>query len=96
LVAVHVFQPGVGMNIDPTTLSTAGLSQYTASAAKLGVVDFFMHIIPDTFMGAFNKGEVLPVLFIAVRVARGAAYMTFTEVSASSRRSASEKPRRAN
>lgn len=27
LVAVHVFQPGVGMNIDPTTLSTAGLSQ---------------------------------------------------------------------
>jgi Na+/H+-dicarboxylate symporter len=25
-----------------------------------------MHIIPDTFIGAFNKGEVLPVLFIAV------------------------------
>jgi len=66
LVAVHVFRPGAGMNIDPATLSTAGLSQYTASAAKLGVVDFFMHIIPDTFMGAFNKGEVLPVLFIAV------------------------------
>ena len=61
-----VFKPGVGMNIDPATLSTAGLSQYTASAAKLSVVDFFMHIIPDTFIGAFNKGEVLPVLFIAV------------------------------
>ncbi|KFE57201.1 dicarboxylate/amino acid:cation symporter [Pseudomonas syringae] len=66
LVAVYVIQPGVGMNIDPTKLSTAGLSQYTESAAKLGVVDFFMHIIPDTFVGAFNKGEVLPVLFIAV------------------------------
>lgn len=66
LVAVYVFKPGVGMNIDPTKLSTAGLSQYTESAAKLGVVDFFMHIIPDTFIGAFNKGEVLPVLFIAV------------------------------
>ncbi|MNI63711.1 hypothetical protein D3C73_1191080 [compost metagenome] len=39
---------------------------------------------------------VAAVLFIAVRVARGAAYMTFTEVSASSRRNASEKPRRAN
>lgn len=25
-----------------------------------------MHIIPETFVGAFNKGEVLPVLFIAV------------------------------
>ncbi|WP_122847240.1 dicarboxylate/amino acid:cation symporter [Pseudomonas viridiflava] len=66
LVAVYVFQPGTGMNIDPAKLSTAGLSQYTESAAKLGVVDFFMHIIPETFVGAFNKGEVLPVLFIAV------------------------------
>ena len=66
LVAVYVFKPGVGMNIDPSQLSTAGLSQYTESAAKLGVVEFFMHIIPDTFIGAFSKGEVLPVLFIAV------------------------------
>ncbi|MHA6196395.1 dicarboxylate/amino acid:cation symporter [Pseudomonas wadenswilerensis] len=66
LAAVYLFQPGVGMNIDPSRLNTSGLSQYTESAAKLGVVDFFMHIIPDTFVGAFNKGEVLPVLFIAV------------------------------
>ena len=66
LVAMYVFQPGVGMNIDPTQLSTKGLAQYTESAAKLGVVEFFMHIIPETFVGAFSKGEVLPVLFIAV------------------------------
>ncbi|MGG7646859.1 C4-dicarboxylate transporter DctA [Pseudomonas sp. ES4] len=66
LVSVYLFKPGVGMNIDPAHLSTEGLSQYTDSAAKLGVVEFFMHIIPETFIGAFNKGEVLPVLFIAV------------------------------
>ncbi|MBV7562155.1 dicarboxylate/amino acid:cation symporter [Pseudomonas sp. sia0905] len=66
LGAVYLFQPGVGMNVDPSKLSTAGLSQYTDSAAKLGVVEFFMHIIPNTFMGAFAEGEVLPVLFIAV------------------------------
>ncbi|MFB4370308.1 MULTISPECIES: dicarboxylate/amino acid:cation symporter [unclassified Pseudomonas] len=66
LGAVYLFQPGVGMNVDPSKLSTAGLSQFTASAAKLGVVEFFMHIIPNTFMGAFAEGEVLPVLFIAV------------------------------
>ncbi len=40
LVAVYVFQPGAGMNIDPTQLSTKGLAQYTESAAKLGVVEF--------------------------------------------------------
>lgn len=66
LTAVYLFQPGAGMNVDPSKLSTEGLSQFTDSAAKLSVVDFFMHIIPDTFIGAFNKGEVLPVLFIAV------------------------------
>lgn len=66
LAAVYIIQPGAGMNIDPTKLSTAGLTQYTESAAKLSVVEFFMHIIPETFMGAFAKGEVLPVLFIAV------------------------------
>ena len=66
LVSVYLFKPGVGMNIDPAHLSTEGLSQYTDSAAKLGVVEFFMHVIPETFIGAFNKGEVLPVLFIAV------------------------------
>lgn len=66
LVAVYVFQPGAGMNIDPGQLNTSGLAQYTESAAKLGVVEFFMHIIPETFVGAFSKGEVLPVLFIAV------------------------------
>ncbi|AEF21680.1 dicarboxylate/amino acid:cation symporter [Pseudomonas fulva] len=66
LCAVYLFQPGVGMNVDPSKLSTEGLSQFTASAAKLGVVEFFMHIIPNTFMGAFAEGEVLPVLFIAV------------------------------
>lgn len=63
LVSVYLFKPGVGMNIDPAQLNTKGLSQYTESAAKLGVVSF-MHIIPETFIGAFNKGEVLPVLFV--------------------------------
>jgi Na+/H+-dicarboxylate symporter len=65
LVSVYLFKPGVGMNIDPS-VEHQGAVQYTDSAAKLGVVEFFMHIIPDTFIGAFNKGEVLPVLFIAV------------------------------
>ena len=35
-------------------------------------------------------------LFMLVRVARGAMYSTFISVSASSRRSASENPRKAN
>lgn len=66
LAAVYLFRPGVGMNIDPATLNTEGLARYAASAARLSVVDFFMHIIPETFVGAFNRGDVLPVLFIAV------------------------------
>jgi Na+/H+-dicarboxylate symporter len=40
LVSVYLFKPGVGMNIDPSQLSTKGLSQYTDSAAKLGWSSF--------------------------------------------------------
>ena len=66
LAAVYLFRPGVGMNIDPATLNTEGLARYAASAARLSVVDFFMHIIPETFVGAVNRGDVLPVVFIGV------------------------------
>ncbi|MEY4764728.1 MAG: hypothetical protein RI907_1401, partial [Pseudomonadota bacterium] len=32
LLVVNVFQPGVGMNVDPTALDTKGIANYTAAA----------------------------------------------------------------
>ncbi|MEO7735337.1 MAG: cation:dicarboxylase symporter family transporter, partial [Kofleriaceae bacterium] len=77
LVIVNVMKPGVGMNLDVAKLDVSGLAQYTgalptagahaaAAPADLTVVKFLLDIIPDTFVGAFTRGELLPVLLLAI------------------------------
>ena len=66
LTVVNIWQPGAGMNIDPTTLDTSQIQPYTAEAKQQTVVEFLMHIIPTTEVGAFADGEVLQVLFFSV------------------------------
>ena len=66
LVAVNVWHPGQGMNVDLTHVDTSGVQQYTAHPEALSVAQFLMNIIPTTFVGAFTDGGVLPALFISV------------------------------
>lgn len=66
LVVVNVLQPGVGMNIDPTTLDTKGIAAYTGPGKMGTTTDFLLNIIPSTAIDAFAKGEILQVLFIAI------------------------------
>jgi Na+/H+-dicarboxylate symporter len=66
LAAVHLMQPGAGMNIDPKTLDASVAARYGKQAAPQGFVEFVLHIIPTSFFGAFAEGEVLPVLLLAV------------------------------
>jgi aerobic C4-dicarboxylate transport protein len=60
-----VVRPGAGVNADPHTLNAAAVAHYT-TAPHVGVVDFLLNIIPDTVVGVFAKGDILPVLFFAV------------------------------
>src|SRR5664280_1804746 len=46
LIVVHVIQPGVGMNVDASTLDTKSLSVYTNATTTHGTVDFLLNIIP--------------------------------------------------
>jgi len=66
LVLVNVLQPGVGMNIDPTTLDTKSIAAYTAPGKLTSTTDFVMNIIPVSMVDAFAKGDVLQVLLISV------------------------------
>jgi aerobic C4-dicarboxylate transport protein len=66
LLVVNIWRPGVGMNIDPAALDTSGIAAYTAKAAEQSTVEFFLHVIPTTVVGAFAEGEILQVLFFAV------------------------------
>lgn len=69
LVLAFVFQPGAGMNVDPSKLDAKALGSYAETAHKLtggGTVDFLMKLIPTTVVNAFATGDVLQVLLFAV------------------------------
>ncbi|MEN3810584.1 dicarboxylate/amino acid:cation symporter [Chromobacterium piscinae] len=66
LVVVNLLQPGAGLNIDPHTLHAKDIAKYTAGAKEMNTVDFLLHIIPDTVVGAFASGEILQVLTFSV------------------------------
>ncbi|SLM61232.1 MULTISPECIES: dicarboxylate/amino acid:cation symporter [Dickeya] len=66
LVVVNVLQPGVGMNVDPSSLNAAAVANYATEAGKQGVVPFLMDVIPSSVIGAFASGNILQVLLFAV------------------------------
>jgi aerobic C4-dicarboxylate transport protein len=66
LVIVNLVQPGVGMNIDATTLDTKAIAAYTGPGKMVGTVDFLLNVIPTSVIDAFAKGEILQVLLFSV------------------------------
>jgi aerobic C4-dicarboxylate transport protein len=67
LVVANVFEPGAGVHANPATLDAKSVAGY-AKAALQGqtTAEFLLHIIPNTFVGAFAEGEILQVLLLAV------------------------------
>lgn len=68
LVVVNVIAPGAGVHAHATSLDAASIAPYTKAAAQLSPVDWLLHIIPDTFIGAFVDGDILQVLLVALLV----------------------------
>jgi len=66
LVAVNIFKPGVGMNVDLSHVDTSTVASYVERTHKQSTEQFLLNIIPDTFVGAFSEGNVLQVLYISV------------------------------
>jgi aerobic C4-dicarboxylate transport protein len=66
LVAVNLWQPGVGMNVDLSRIDTSAVNAYMAQTQKQDTASFLINIIPNTFIGAFAEGNVLQVLFLSV------------------------------
>jgi aerobic C4-dicarboxylate transport protein len=71
LIVVNILQPGVGMNVDARTIDTKSIQVYTTKAGQQGTVEFLMHIVPNTVVGAFAEGEILQVLLFAILFAFG-------------------------
>ena len=66
LIVGTVLQPGAGFNIDPASIDPKAVSTYVARAKDEGIVNHLMAIIPDTFIGAFAKGDLLQVLLVSI------------------------------
>jgi aerobic C4-dicarboxylate transport protein len=65
IIVVNLVKPGAGVNAHE---AKGDISKYTKQAeeASHGVMDFIMSIIPDNMVAALAKGELLPILFVAV------------------------------
>ena len=66
LLIINLVKPGVGMNIDVSTLDTKGIAAYTEPGKMATTTEFLLNVIPSTVVDAFAKGEILQVLLFAV------------------------------
>ena len=54
------------MNVDPSAIDTKLIQSYATQAKSQNTIDYLLHIIPATVVGAFSEGEILQVLFISI------------------------------
>jgi aerobic C4-dicarboxylate transport protein len=66
LVVINLLKPGVGMNIDPSTLDAQSVASYVTKSKATNVVDFLLNIIPDNIINALSNGDLLQILFFSV------------------------------
>jgi aerobic C4-dicarboxylate transport protein len=66
LLVGEILKPGQGFNIDPATLDPHAVAAYVTRAKEEGIVAHLLAIIPNTFVDAFAKGDLLQILLIAV------------------------------
>ena len=66
LVVINILKPGVGMNIDPSTLDTKSVENFIADSKSQSVGDFLMHVIPENIVNALSTSNILQVLFFSV------------------------------
>src|SRR6202790_1669955 len=66
LVVGNLVHPRNGFNVKVSTLDAKSVADYAGQAKAQNVTDFLMHIIPNTVVDAFAKGDILEVVFVAL------------------------------
>jgi aerobic C4-dicarboxylate transport protein len=64
----NFWKAGQGINADTKTFDTKLVEAYAKGAHDLTLTDFFLNIIPNNFIEPFARGDILPVLFLALLV----------------------------
>src|SRR3979411_285520 len=66
MIVGNLWKVGVGLNADPAAFDTKAVEAYAKVAKDVTMADFFLAIIPPSFVDPFVKGDIMPFLFIAV------------------------------
>src|SRR6476661_10150325 len=63
LIVGNVLHPGAGFS---GKADAGAVASYAKQASEMKSVDFVLHIIPDSVVGAFAQGEILQVLLFSI------------------------------
>lgn len=66
LVVANAFAPGAGMHATAASLDASAVAHYAKAAKEMSFIDWALHLIPNTFAGAFVEGDILQVLLVAL------------------------------
>src|ERR1700745_1111907 len=75
LLVGRVLQPGHGFNIDPASIDVKSVETYVTKAKEEGIVAHLLGIIPDSFIGALARGDLLQVLLVSILSGFAIAFM---------------------
>ncbi|MPY57448.1 cation:dicarboxylase symporter family transporter [Streptomyces spongiae] len=82
LFAGNLFQPGVGMNVDPAKLDSAAVNAKTGGGELPSTSEFVLHSLPESAVGAFAENALLQVLVLACLVGAALLHLGHTKVPA--------------
>src|SRR6202051_1339064 len=68
LASVAIFKPGVGVTALPSASASSDYAAYASKGKEFSFLEFVMGTVPDNFLGAFVKGDLLQVVVIALLV----------------------------
>jgi len=66
LIVGNLVHPGSGFNVNPATLDSKAVADYAGQAKAQNVTEFLAHIIPNTVVDAFSRGDILQVLLVSL------------------------------
>jgi aerobic C4-dicarboxylate transport protein len=66
LIVINILKPGVGMNIDPSTLDVKSAEAYITKSDTGSWQDFILHIIPESFVNSLATNNLLQILFFSI------------------------------
>ena len=66
LIVGNVVRPGSGLNINAASLDAKAVAEYAGAAKTQTIPDFLLHIIPNTVVDAFARGDILQVVLVSI------------------------------